>query len=423
MKWIYIKLLYAMKKYIYLCGPTVYNKVHIGNMRPIITFDLLVRALKFLYKDEIVFIHNITDIDDKIIGQAKKEKTTEDNISKKYLNFYLKMLKEFNIETIDIMPKVTDNIDVIENFILELKQNNFAYEINKSLYFDTNKIKTYGLLSNNKLDKLINGKENKEQNNFFDFVLWKNKTVGKTWKTKLGSGRPGWHTECAAFVYKYTNKESLLIHGGGIDLKFPHHENENAQYLGLINKLISKKWIHIGIINFKNQKMSKSLNNMIYADDFLKKYSQKTNGADLFRMLILASSYNATIELNDQLMESLIKKMEQIEKIVNHIIINEIKVSKNNELKKQLATDIIDLSFSNVYKILNFNIKKFNETGETIYALNIFNQLNFLGFNLVKKEINNELKETYKKWKELVKKKDFVSSDKLRVVLIKNRIL
>lgn len=166
------------KKYIYLCGPTVYNKVHIGNMRPIVTFDLIVRGLKYLYPHQVTFIHNITDIDDKIIEQAKKENKSEMFISQKYLQFYEQMLKAFNIETIDLMPKVTDHIDQIADFIKELEAKNFAYQLNQSIYFKTQNLKTYGEVANVKIDELKNNPD-LEQNNSFDFALWKNKTDGQ----------------------------------------------------------------------------------------------------------------------------------------------------------------------------------------------------------------------------------------------------
>ena len=248
-------------KYVYLCGPTVYNKVHIGNMRPIITFDLILRGLKYI-DNNTIFIHNITDIDDKIINQDKLENVSENVISEKYYMFYLDMLKEFNIKTIDIMPKVTEHINDIDVFIKKIINLRFAYETNNSYYFDTSKLKNYGSVSNIKLDSL---KENKalEQINSFDFALWKNKIDGQNWNISLGNGRPGWHTECAVFIDKYTNGNSLEIHGGGIDLKFPHHENENAQYEVVNNKSITKSWLHTGTINVNHQKMSKSIGNII----------------------------------------------------------------------------------------------------------------------------------------------------------------
>ena len=159
-----------MKKYIYLCGPTVYDKVHIGNMRPIVTFDLILRGYKHLYPNQYVFIHNITDIDDKIINQAQKLKMSESEISSQYFSFYKEMLKEYNVQTIDKMPKVTEHIGEIASFIQNILNNKNGYEVNKSIYFDTSKFTQYGSVSNINLEKLQNQKTH-EQKNDFDFVL------------------------------------------------------------------------------------------------------------------------------------------------------------------------------------------------------------------------------------------------------------
>ena len=412
-----------MKKYIYLCGPTVYNKVHIGNMRPIVTFDLIVRGLKYLYANQIVFIHNITDIDDKIIDQAQKEQTTETNISEKYLLFYQQMLKAFNIETIDLMPKVTDHIDEIAAFIKQLEAKNFAYQLNQSIYFKTQTLTTYGQVANIKIDELKNNPD-LEQTNSFDFALWKNKTKGQNWTTSCGQGRPGWHTECALFISKYTQANSLLIHGGGIDLKFPHHENENAQYQALYNKEITNQWLHVGAINLKNQKMSKSLGNIIYADQFINQYQAQVDAGDLFRLLILSTSYRSTIELNDDLINTLIKKQKQIEKIIAFVLINDLAYD-NLELKQNLALDLSQVSFSKIWKLLNENIKTFNETKNNQAAQNVFSILKFLGFNY---PINHQIdlvkmKAIYFQWQQAIKQKEFEQADQLREILIQNKII
>lgn len=411
------------KKYIYLCGPTVYNKVHIGNMRPIVTFDLIVRGFKHLYPNQVTFIHNITDIDDKIIEQAKKENKSEMFISQKYLQFYEQMLKAFNIETIDLMPKVTDHIDQIADFIKQLESKNFAYQLNQSIYFKTKNLKTYGEVANVKIDELKNNPD-LEQNNSFDFALWKNKTNGQNWTTSCGQGRPGWHTECALFISRYANGNSLLIHGGGIDLKFPHHENENAQYQALHNKPITNQWLHIGVINWKKQKMSKSLGNIIYADEFIKKYQDQVSAVDLFRLLILSTSYRSVIELNDDLINSLIKKQKQIEKIIMFVLIND-SVKDDLNLKNLIALDLTNYSFSKIWKLLNENIKVFNENKNIEAAQTVFNILNFLGFSFIKNHSINldEVKPIYQQWKKAVAKKDFQTADQLRIILIKNKII
>ena len=413
-----------MKKYIYLCGPTVYDKVHIGNMRPIVTFDLILRGYKHLYPDQYVFIHNITDIDDKIINQAQKLKMSESEISTQYFLFYKEMLKEYNVQTIDKMPKVTEHINEIASFIQNILNNKNGYEVNKSIYFDTSKFTQYGSVSNINLEKLQNQKTH-EQKNDFDFVLWKNKKEGMTWETSIGNGRPGWHTECAVFVNHYTKGQSLEIHGGGIDLKFPHHENENIQYIAVNNKPITTQWLHTGTININNQKMSKSLGNIIKADQFLSLYP---HGADLFRLLILTSNINAEIEINDTVLQPLIKKIHQLDKIMNYLKLNESQLEisydqKESEIYNNIAQEVIKYSFAQISKNLNKLIKQFNESKNIIYAQEIYYYLKFLGFNLANKTIDKELINLYHEYKTLLSKKEYDKSDEIRKKLLKHNLI
>ena len=413
-----------MKKYIYLCGPTVYDKVHIGNMRPIVTFDLILRGYKHLYPNQYVFIHNITDIDDKIINQAQKLKMSESEISSQYFSFYKEMLKEYNVQTIDKMPKVTEHIGEIASFIQNILNNKNGYEINKSIYFDTSKFTQYGSVSNINLEKLQNQKTH-EQKNDFDFVLWKNKKEGMTWETSIGNGRPGWHTECAVFVNHYTKGQSLEIHGGGIDLKFPHHENENIQYIAVNNKPITTQWLHTGTININNQKMSKSLGNIIKADQFLSLYP---HGADLFRLLIMTSNINAEIEINDTVLQPLIKKIHQLDKIMNYLKLNESQLEisynqKESEIYNNIAQEVIEYSFAQISKNLNKIIKQFNESKNIIYAQEIYYYLKFLGFNLANKTIDKELIDLYHEYKTLLSKKEYDKSDEIRKKLLKHNLI
>lgn len=411
-----------MKDFFYLCGPTVYNKVHIGNMRPIVTFDLMLRAIKHL-KPNTKLIHNITDIDDKIINRAKEENVSEEEIAQKYTQFYLDMLKAYNIKTIDYLPKVSEKISFIESFINKLIEKDYVYESNGSYYFKTEKLDTYGEVSNNTLSNLQSEEQNLEKENSCDFALWKSKTEGKTWNTKsLGLGRPGWHTECAAFVYEITKGKSLLVHGGGIDLKFPHHENENAQFRALTNLPICNEWIHVGIINYKNQKMSKSLGNIVFADQFLKQYQNRTNATNLFRLIILSSSIKSTIELNDELIESLIKKNNQIQKIINYILLNNLDYV-NLDINPNLLDDLANGKFSNIYKTLNELIKNFNSSKNEAYALQIFHLIEFLGFDVKNKEITNEVKLIYTQWKVELSNKNFEKADQLRKILIDKNVI
>lgn len=407
-----------MKEYIYLCGPTVYQKVHIGNMRPIITFDLIVRGLKHLNPDTI-FIHNITDIDDKIVQQAIKENCDELEISHQNYLFYVEMLQKYHVTTIDVMPKVSEHIEDIVHFIKQIKEVNYAYEMNQSVYFDTNQFSDYGKVSHNDLEHLQSQKENGEQRNQFDFALWKNKTEGKVWTTSLGSGRPGWHTECAVFIDRYTNSSTLKIHGGGIDLKFPHHENENAQYEVVNRKRITDKWLHVGVVNFNQQKMSKSLQNVILADQFLENYH-----SDHYRLLILSTSIQGTIEVDQQNMQPIEKKLKQIEKIINYLLLNNIDVNvKQKELIDEIAHLLSTYSFAQINKRLNYEIKKFNELKLAEHAINVYTIVHFLGFLVTQKEIKQELKDVYVLYQKALAMKNFAESDQLRKILIEHNLI
>ena len=243
----------------YCCGPTVYNDVHVGNIRPIITFDVLNRYFLF-FKKQVKFVHNITDIDDKIIKTAKQNNENELELSNRYYLRYVNILKLLNIDTNMIMPKVSENLNGLISYIQELINSKHAYVSNGDVYFDVKSIDNYGCVSHQKIDELISGvrienSSNKKSN--LDFALWKKTTEGINWDSPWSKGRPGWHSECSYFINKYFGKQ-VEIHGGGVDLKFPHHENENAQNLAISHLNIAKIWMHVGHININNKKMAKS---------------------------------------------------------------------------------------------------------------------------------------------------------------------
>lgn len=398
-------------KFIYLCGPTVYDRVHIGNMRPITTFDLFIRATKHL-GENITLIHNITDIDDKIIVKSQELNITEKEVSEKYFSFYKEMLSEFNINTIIDMPKVVDNIDIIITHIEKLIKKGKAY-ISGSVYFDTKSIDSYGSISNRKTNNFnFEAKNNSEKRNPEDFVLWKVKSDGVTWKSPWGNGRPGWHTECFAFIEEF-GQSKLSIHGGGIDLKFPHHENENAQFIGIHNRPITEAWIHIGIINFNGQKMSKSEKNILYADDFINK-NDSPNNSDIFRLMLLSSNYKNTIEFNDDLYAENLKKLTSIINIYNILAIEDNLVfSKLIDIQETLEY-VSDLNFSKAMKLINKNIKSFNETKNLKTGNEIVSIFKILGFKFTENTISEKDKNTYWLWKKELKLKNWEQSDKYR---------
>lgn len=257
---------------IYVCGPTVYNSPHIGNLRPLITFDVLYRLL-LRQNYSVHYVHNITDIDDKIIQKAKELNISEENITKQYTKEYFTLMDEFHVLFPEI-HKVSDEINNIISFIQKLIDNGYAYIDNGDVYFDVNKDKTYGEISHNNLkDLFLNVRIENEKNKKYplDFVLWKKTNEGLNWKAPWSTGRPGWHTECVVMINKYLDKK-ITIHGGGIDLKFPHHENENAQNYGVNNCTLADIFSYVGHLTIENQKMSKSLGNVILAKDLINEY-------------------------------------------------------------------------------------------------------------------------------------------------------
>lgn len=404
-----------MKKIVYLCGPTVYNHVHIGNMRPIVTFDIMMRALKLKYPNQYHFIHNITDIDDKIIKQASLENITEEKIAEKYTKSYIKELENFNVTTIDKLPKVTDEIEKIKLFISKLIEIKVAYILDDGVYFDTSKKIDYGILSGLKKDNKDNetNKKNKE-----DFALWKFKTEGKTWNFLDKQGRPGWHTECAVFIDDNANHKSLDIHGGGIDLKFPHHENEKAQYEILNNTPITHKWVHIGVINNADQKMSKSIGNVILAKDFI---AQSKYSSDIFRMIIINSSTGSEINFNEDLIKYNEQKINQIMKIINWLKINKLDKEPNpNEL---FIDEISNLNFSKVSLHINQTIKDFNKNHNIESAQTLLDTMYFLGFPFAQETIEEEVFILYQEWNHFKNIKNFELADQKRKELFSKIIL
>lgn len=398
-------------KYIYVCGPTVYSDVHIGNMRPVMTFDIYNRSLKELNKS-FTFIHNITDIDDKIIVRAQKEKVTEKEISSKYENHYLELLNDANINKPELMPRVTDNIKGIISYIETIIKNKHAYEKDGNVYFDILSIKNYGSVSNQNL-QTMRFEEPGNKNHPGDFALWKKTNEGITFNSPWGKGRPGWHTECSFFVSKFA-KGSLDIHGGGIDLLFPHHENENAQNIAVYKKNITKTWNHVGHINLENEKMSKSLGNVVLAKDFFAKY-----GPDVLRYIFLTASYSAPINLSDTLIKQAINQINKLEKI---FIKSQLCMSQKVDVKKE-AKLILDWKFAAFNKELNKYLKLFNSDSNKENASKLFSLLKLIGFKFTEIQISNEDKDLYKKWIKLRENKDYDKADKLRDILVNKKIL
>ena len=284
----------------YVCGPTVYDDPHIGNARPLVVFDILYKLLKNNFPN-VTYVRNITDIDDKIIKSSQEQKISTKELTEKVTSSFLKDCEFLNCENPTHQPKATEHIDLMIEMITELIKKGFAYENQKHVYFEVKKFSDYGKLSNKNLDELIAGSrieisENKK--NSEDFVLWKPSTNNEPyWDSPWGKGRPGWHLECSAMSKKFLGNE-FDIHGGGIDLIFPHHENEIAQSrCANETKVFANYWIHNAFITMSNEKMAKSQGNILKIKDFKNKIS-----GQIIRLALMSTHYKQPLDWNDKLL-------------------------------------------------------------------------------------------------------------------------
>lgn len=405
---------------IYNCGPTVYNHIHIGNARPLVTFDVLVRLLKHQNK-AYKYILNITDIDDKIINESEKQNMSELELSSYYMDQYLKIKEKLNTMPM-INPKVSDNIDGIINYVDLLVQNGAAYIEDGDVYFDTNSTSTYGEISKRKTDELLNGARvevDNKKHNPNDFVLWKKTNKGLKWNTKWSLGRPGWHSECSYLINKHIGKQ-VTIHGGGMDLKFPHHENENAQNHALYNCSLAKIWMHVGMININNEKMSKSLNNFILVKDILNKYSYQS-----LRWFFYQSGYSNPLNYSDEIMQQMEKEIKKFENAINlaktTLILNNFEINQHQNISYEFEMALEDNlnlinAITELYKInkeLNVAIKEKNNVVINDLLFIIINSLSILGIEF--KNIHNDNNiQLLKSWQNYIENKDYENADKIR---------
>lgn len=294
---------------IYACGPTVYNYIHIGNARPICSFDVLRRYLKYRGY-EVRYVQNFTDVDDKIIRRANEEGVPASEISERYIGEYFKDAHGLNVMDADIHPKVTENMDIIIDIVKKLIENGYAYESNGDVYFRTLKFKDYGKLSGMPIEDLqagarIDVSEHKED--ALDFAVWKAAKEGEPyWESPWGKGRPGWHIECSA-MSRYHIGDTIDIHCGGQDLIFPHHENEIAQSECATGCQFAKYWMHNGYINIDNKKMSKSLGNFFTAREVAEKY-----GYEVVRYMMVQAHYRSPVNYCVELLDACKASLERL---------------------------------------------------------------------------------------------------------------
>lgn len=413
----------------YVCGPTVYNYVHIGNMRPVITFDMVYNYLKYLGYD-VKYASNYTDINPKITKAAKELSITEREVADKFIKAYEEDLKNYNCSTINYRPRVINYLEDIFNFINKLIEKDYAYVVDGDVYFRVSKIKDYGILSNQGTDELISGSrvdiDNKKENPL-DFALWRKTTEGERFNSPWGEGIPGWHTECVVMINKLFGSK-IDIHAGGVDLKFPHHENEIAQSIAENNNHIANYWMHNGHININNEKMSKSLNNFILAKDFIKEHS-----ANVIKLAFLSTHYRQPLNLTDKVFEeatnidnkiNIVLKNANLELNISNI--HQIKEEKDNTFEEYMNDDF---NTPNVITLLLSLVKELNQEirnkGKNILLLTnkILTITKILGLKYSMPELTDEQKETYNNWIKAREEKDYAKADNLREKLVQENIL
>ena len=314
----------------YVCGPTVYNFFHIGNGRTFIVFDTIRRY--FEYRGfKVDFVQNFTDIDDKMIKKANEEGTTVKKIGDTYIKEYYQDADALNIERATVNPRATEFIGEIIKFVKGLVDKGYAYEVDGDVYFSTKKFEGYGKLSGQNIEDLQSGARisvDERKKDPMDFAIWKAQKPGEpAWKSPWGMGRPGWHIECSCMAKKLLG-ETIDIHAGGSDLKFPHHENEIAQSEALTGEPFARYWLHSAFVNVNNEKMSKSLNNFFTAREILERYD-----ADVIRFLMLSAHYRQQLNFSEDLLESAKASVERIYNAIGNLenLIDEVSREEMNE--------------------------------------------------------------------------------------------
>lgn len=420
---------------IYVCGPTVYNYIHIGNARPIVVFDTLRRYMEYRgYK--VKYAQNFTDVDDKIINRAKDEGVSALEISERFIKEYFDDADALNVRRADVHPKVSEHIDEIENFVDTLVGKGFAYEADGDVYFSTRKFPEYGKLSGQNIEDLEAGARiavGEVKEDPIDFALWKaRKTEDEiAWESPWGMGRPGWHIECSAMARRHLGT-TIDIHGGGEDLQFPHHENEIAQSECCNGVTFANYWMHNGFINIGGSKMSKSAGNFFTVRDIRQKYT-----GEEIRFLLLSGQYRGPIEFSEEMMQQSRSSFNRIKNCLDDIEFM-IKTGTDGELsaeeEKSIASfdgfrrafikamdddlntaDGISAVFELVTEI-NTMLRGGTSKAYAKAALEIFNELTgVLGIIKAKEtSIDADIEALVEERQQARKNKDFARADEIR---------
>ncbi|MBC8415110.1 MAG: cysteine--tRNA ligase [Candidatus Cloacimonetes bacterium] len=412
---------------IYLCGPTAYNYFHIGNARTFLFFDIVRNYFKYR-GFQVTYVQNITDVDDKLIDQSIKEKIPVSDIAEKYINAFFEDTNSLGIPKADYYPHATKYIEEMVRLIKELEEKGYAYEVNGDVYFSINADKKYGILSGKKIEDLKAGarvEKNIQKKHPGDFTLWKRSKPGEPkWQSPWGEGRPGWHTECVVMSRKLLG-ETFDIHGGGIDLIFPHHENEIAQAQASTGSIHARYWMHGGYLNISGEKMSKSLDNFFLTRDVLKKYD-----AEAIRFFFLSKHYRSSIDYNEDLIKESSQAMKNLYSILKELDYlkyedEDISYAETHQKLKDQFIEAMDDDFNTAKAIsVLFEIAKITRSSNDMNFAHLLVELGqVLGFftNLEEKletdlnQISEELIQLLINYRQLFKKEqNWRMADKIR---------
>ena len=427
----------------YVCGPTVYNYIHVGNARPLVVFDTLRRYFKYKgYK--VDYVVNFTDIDDKLIKKANEEGTTVKKVAEKYIEEYLKDSRALNVDEDDTMhPKATENIGDIIKYVKTLIEKGYAYESNGDVYFDVSKSGHYGELSKKNLDDLVAGARvdvTEVKRNPMDFAMWKAAKPGEpSWNSPWGEGRPGWHIECSVMSQKYLG-DTIDIHAGGTDLQFPHHENEIAQSESYTGKKFANFWLHNAMININNEKMSKSKNNFFTVREISEEYD-----LEVLRFFLLSAHYRKPLNFTEENMQQTKNGLDRIyigrdrlrsliEKAGdgNEEKSDELK-SEVDRIKKEFEENMDDDintadAISSIYELIKFINTSLDEDASKEILEYTYETLEKLTdvIGIMKREseeVDEEIEELIEKRNQARKDKDYALADSIRDELLEKGII
>ncbi|WP_294153976.1 cysteine--tRNA ligase [uncultured Clostridium sp.] len=419
----------------YVCGPTVYNYFHIGNGRTFVIFDTIRKYLEYRgYK--VTFVQNFTDIDDKMINKANAEGITVKELGDKFIEEYYKDADGLQIKRATVNPRATEYIQEVVDFVKALIDNGFAYEVDGDVYFSTKKFEAYGKLCGQNLEDLQAGARitvDERKKDPMDFAVWKSQKPGEpSWESPWGPGRPGWHIECSCMAKKLLG-DTIDIHGGGMDLKFPHHENEIAQSEAVTGKKFANYWMHAAFVNVDNKKMSKSENNFVTAREALKNYN-----SDVIRFLMLSGHYRTQINFSAELLDSAKSSVERLYNCINNLenLINEVSRKEADDEEKvylksldkhrQKFIEKMDDDFNtadgisvlfDLIKDINNNVSIDSSVELCEGALALIRELGSpLGIlqKTEEKSLESEVEELINKRQEARKNRDFALADKIR---------